>query len=763
MSKKATFEFFFNRLVNGYKSVMGKNPEGLDLIKIKQEATQKVTDANKVIPFPYKKSFGQEVDEMIAKGEVNVGTADKTPQYTPSKSQTDFELQEKFRTNNEKAIKAFEERNKKPRTEKYTGGMVDVEPNLSDIGHGSDALMARTRLMSPGSQATTSTGLNYLLAEDNDNIRVPFSKGGDFLKNLFSGVKPDGGITNSILKNKYHPILSSLNTMELYDLLGMIPFEEGGRVGFSKGKGVDLLRRGFLKAAGAAGAGIAGIKTGLLGFGEKAAPVVEKAAEAVSTTAGKVPPYFFKLVEKIKTLGDDTLATKDKAIAKKYKDYTMEEDFAGNIEIIKKSDDVAEDVYMSYKVDEVPVKGKKGSTKVEEYEEFTARPDVDGKMKDIEQGVPDEVVNEGSVFEDNMTEFGMTKKADGGRIGFESGKFVLGKNIYNLLKNNKKIKKAIDNIFGTGDYKYDAEMAAESLVELNPKEFNNMLYDDLPDNVKSEIYGAVIGPIQNNALIASRAKKTANTIDISDPKVAEEFTTFIKETDPEGYKKLEQTVELSNAKRTKGRKDNADGGRIGYSKAGFVIDKTLKGLGYLKELFKKKDYLEEFPRVDIEKLMKGDKPIKLYSGVGDRQANTLKAYKEDAKFFNTTVDKIKKDNFKGQWFTPFKEYASSFGNPRNIKSKMLTTELTPKEIRMAKRYVDKVNTKDKMISTMKMRGMDNPPKYRITTDDNTVIIPRIKLKKLKEEGKINTDYMILDKIKSKLNLAEGGVAGILGE
>jgi hypothetical protein len=53
--------------------------------------------------------------------------------------------------------------------------MVDVEPNLSDIGHGSDALMARTRLVSPNSQATTSTGLNYLLAEDNDNIRVPFA------------------------------------------------------------------------------------------------------------------------------------------------------------------------------------------------------------------------------------------------------------------------------------------------------------------------------------------------------------------------------------------------------------------------------------------------------------------------------------------------------------------------------------------------------------------------------------------------------------
>ena len=55
--------------------------------------------------------------------------------------------------------------------------MIDVEPNLSDIGHGSDSLMARTRLVSPNSQATTSTGLNYLLAEDNDNIRVPFGNG----------------------------------------------------------------------------------------------------------------------------------------------------------------------------------------------------------------------------------------------------------------------------------------------------------------------------------------------------------------------------------------------------------------------------------------------------------------------------------------------------------------------------------------------------------------------------------------------------------
>jgi len=122
-------------------------------------------------------------------------------------------------------------------------------------------------------------------------------------------------------------------------------------------------------------------------------------------------------------MGDETLASQDKAIAKKYKDYVMEEDFAGNITIIKKNmdDPYPTEVIMSYKVDDVSLPSKKGMAKVDDYEEFTVTPDGDGKMKDIAPGVPDEVVNEGSVFEDNMTEFGMTKKADGGRIGFNLG------------------------------------------------------------------------------------------------------------------------------------------------------------------------------------------------------------------------------------------------------------------------------------------------------------------------------------------------------
>jgi len=59
----------------------------------------------------------------------------------------------------------------------YGGGQAMVGEDLSQIGHGSDSLMARNMQLSPNSMATTSTGLNYLLGEDNDTVRVPYNEG----------------------------------------------------------------------------------------------------------------------------------------------------------------------------------------------------------------------------------------------------------------------------------------------------------------------------------------------------------------------------------------------------------------------------------------------------------------------------------------------------------------------------------------------------------------------------------------------------------
>ena len=59
----------------------------------------------------------------------------------------------------------------------YGGGPAMVGEDLSEIGHGSDSLMARNMQLAPNGQATTSTGLNYLLGQDNDTVRVPYKDG----------------------------------------------------------------------------------------------------------------------------------------------------------------------------------------------------------------------------------------------------------------------------------------------------------------------------------------------------------------------------------------------------------------------------------------------------------------------------------------------------------------------------------------------------------------------------------------------------------
>ena len=139
-----------------------------------------------------------------------------------------------------------------------------------------------------------------------------------------------------------------------------------------------------------------------------------------------------------------------------------------------------------------------------------------------------------------------------------------------------KVRAAVDDIFPTGDYKMDAEMAAEALVENNPAAFGGKLIDDIDDATRSEIYGAVLRVITNDMAKMREMRKLSTptktlagikntgTINISDPNVAEEFSRFMKESDPTGFKDLEQKVELSNFN-PKGRKKNAQGGIIGLT------------------------------------------------------------------------------------------------------------------------------------------------------------------------------------------------------
>ena len=179
----------------------------------------------------------------------------------------------------------------------------------------------------------------------------------------------------------------------------------------------------------------------------------------------------------------------------------------------------------------------------------------DGTLGDAEQALK----NHREYMEEIM------RRKDAGEFGnFSSSK------LDNV--NDEQIAAAVDDIFPTGDPKYDAEMASEALVENNPQIFgDDVLLDDLDDETRSKIYGAVYDVLSNNMSKMRELKKLSKPektlqsmkegkgIDISDPEIADEFGRFMKETDPEGYKELEQKVELSNFD-TKGRKKNARGG-----------------------------------------------------------------------------------------------------------------------------------------------------------------------------------------------------------
>ncbi len=143
--------------------------------------------------------------------------------------------------------------------------------------------------------------------------------------------------------------------------------------------------------------------------------------------------------------------------------------------------------------------------------------------------------------------------------------------------NDNQIAEAVENIFPTGDIKLDAEMAAESLVELNPQIFGDILYEDLDSVTRSKIYGAVLEVISGNTAkmiqqsknLSSPTKtlasmKAGKGIDISDPNIADEFTRFMKESNPKGYEDIEQKIQLESFN-PKGKKGNADGGIIGLT------------------------------------------------------------------------------------------------------------------------------------------------------------------------------------------------------
>ena len=198
---------------------------------------------------------------------------------------------------------------------------------------------------------------------------------------------------------------------------------QGGRAGFSKGKLVDLARRKFLKAAAGVGAGIGALKTGLLGLGKQAAPMVEAAKETVT----QAPSYFFDLVAKIKLFGKQrqTPSYKERVneftyTGKNGDQYELIEDLdTGEIMIQKdkmgvgvsgdKSFDVINDrTEMRYKK---PKPDEGDPNPREEYEEYKVEFDRDGTPADA---VDIDEISKKEIIKEATGDAPSIKKAGGG-------------------------------------------------------------------------------------------------------------------------------------------------------------------------------------------------------------------------------------------------------------------------------------------------------------------------------------------------------------
>jgi hypothetical protein len=55
-------------------------------------------------------------------------------------------------------------------------------------------------------------------------------------------------------------------------------------------------------------------------------------------------------------------------------------------------------------------------------------------------------------------------------------------------------------------------MAAESLVEMNPKLFGGQLYDDLDDMIRSDVYGLVLKELSQRNALKLQARRAGSTI-----------------------------------------------------------------------------------------------------------------------------------------------------------------------------------------------------------------------------------------------------------
>ena len=357
------------QLTRGFKKVMGRNPDGLEQIKIQQEAVERLKNLEKVVDME-----GNVIDTSkgIMGGRQIQDNKEFGEALKKALMETDNPYSDLVKTT-KKGPKTLEQRRKEAEKALKNKNVTPIK-DPEDMAQGGRAGFANGSPLDPFDPS------NKLTAVINAFRKLPRRS------------------QEKIGFKKFFEIYAEEN------------FATGGRAGFKLGS-IDKARRAFLKTMGAAGAGIGALKTGILGLGEKAAPMVEAARETVT----QAPSYFFDLVAKIKMLGKPGMSISERQNVTVYKNYELTEDVTtGDLRITKQKGNPDGPGYkeevMEYNKGGVPDEDI-GMTR-ESYDEATLFPDMDGKMKDIEDGIEPDSIQE--IMEEITKEAPSIKKAGGG-------------------------------------------------------------------------------------------------------------------------------------------------------------------------------------------------------------------------------------------------------------------------------------------------------------------------------------------------------------
>ena len=122
----------FAQLVRGYRKVTGRNPEGLDLIKIRQESLRRFQDMNKVVDMQTGKSIDSSKPIVGGSQEFASGIM-KAMKTKPREVKTEDTIKKKLEKQNKESIKKIKERKFEDAVKAERDKMAADEDYIPDI------------------------------------------------------------------------------------------------------------------------------------------------------------------------------------------------------------------------------------------------------------------------------------------------------------------------------------------------------------------------------------------------------------------------------------------------------------------------------------------------------------------------------------------------------------------------------------------------------------------------------------------------------